>query len=190
MKRTVMMAGLALMGLCGVADAGATNFNVAALSTPFRFTLDGEVRPILTLERGTTYTFTATQTCLHPIVLTLSGTGGAGTVVYTAGVTGSGACNNAVLTFTPDENTPDVLFYVCTNHTGMGNQINVMTPPPPCPGDTNGDHMTNGADLSVLLGQFNTNVAPGTGADFNGDSVVNGADLSVLLSAFGCEHGM
>jgi len=55
-----------------------------------------------------------------------------------------------------------------------------------CPGDANGDCQTNGADLSVLLGQFNTNVSPGTGADYNSDGTVNGADLSVLLSNFGC----
>ena len=57
--------------------------------------------------------------------------------------------------------------------------------PPPCPGDTNGDNQINGADLSVLLSQFNSAVTPGSGADFNGDGLVNGADLSVLLSRFG-----
>lgn len=57
--------------------------------------------------------------------------------------------------------------------------------PPPCPGDTNGDGIINGADLSVLLSQFGQSVPPGTGADFNGDGIVNGADLSVLLSNFG-----
>lgn len=59
------------------------------------------------------------------------------------------------------------------------------TPPAPCPGDANGDHVINGADLSVLLGQFGSAVTPNTGADFNGDGQVNGADLSVLLGLFG-----
>jgi len=58
-------------------------------------------------------------------------------------------------------------------------------PPPSCPGDTNGDNQVNGADLSVLLGQFGQSVPPSTGADFNGDGLVNGADLSVLLGQFG-----
>ena len=57
-------------------------------------------------------------------------------------------------------------------------------PPPSCPGDTNGDNQVNGADLSVLLSQFNSSVTPGSGADFNGDGLVNGADLSVLLARF------
>jgi len=56
---------------------------------------------------------------------------------------------------------------------------------PPCAGDANGDNQVNGADLSVLLGQFGQSVTPGTGADFNGDGIVNGADLSVLLGRFG-----
>lgn len=188
--KNVLAAALAVMAMCGAANAGAPNYVVTVPAGPFRFALDGVERPVLTLERGTTYTFQATQSCLHPFVLTQSGSGGPATVVYTAGVMGSGACGGATLTFTPDANTPNTLFYVCTNHSGMGNQINIMTPPPPCAGDTNGDHMTNGADLSVLLGQFGSNVTPGTGADFNGDGIVNGADLSVLLSAFGCEHGV
>lgn len=61
----------------------------------------------------------------------------------------------------------------------------ISTPPPSCPGDTNGDHVINGADLSVLLATFGQSVAPGSGADFNADGTVNGADLSVLLSSFG-----
>ncbi len=61
----------------------------------------------------------------------------------------------------------------------------LFTTPPPCPGDANGDGSVNGADLSVLLGQFGTSVTPNTGADFNGDGQVNGADLSVLLGNFG-----
>lgn len=190
MNRTFAMTAVMIGALAGVASAGATNFVVTVPAGPFRYALDGVERPVLNLERGTTYTFQATQSCLHPFLLTASGGGGPGTVPFTQGVTGSNACGNAVLTFTPSETTPDVLFYVCSNHGGMGNQINIVTPPEPCPGDTNGDHMTNGADLSVLLSQFNTNVSPGTGADFNGDGVVNGADLSVLLAAFGCKHGM
>lgn len=60
------------------------------------------------------------------------------------------------------------------------------TPPPGCAGDTNGDGDCNGADLSVMLGQFGTSVTPDTGGDLNGDGLVNSADLSVLLADFGC----
>ncbi len=61
----------------------------------------------------------------------------------------------------------------------------LVVTPPACPGDANGDNLVDGADLSVLLGQFGTLVTPGTGADFNFDGHVNGADLSVLLGQFG-----
>lgn len=56
---------------------------------------------------------------------------------------------------------------------------------PTCAGDANGDRRVDGADLSVLLGQFGQFVPAGTGADFNCDGRVNGADLSVLLGTFG-----
>ncbi len=54
-----------------------------------------------------------------------------------------------------------------------------------CVGDANYDNVTNAADLSVLLSQWNQQVLPGSGADFNHDGIVNGADLSVLLGWFG-----
>jgi len=69
--------------------------------------------------------------------------------------------------------------------------IRVAGSAPPCncvrgQGDANGDCQVNGADLSVLLSQFGTNVPANTGADFNNSGNVDGADLSVLLSNFGC----
>lgn len=51
-------------------------------------------------------------------------------------------------------------------------------------GDINFDGSVNGADLSVLLGEFGqTTGLPA--ADLNCDGAVNGADLSVLLANFG-----
>jgi hypothetical protein len=51
----------------------------------------------------------------------------------------------------------------------------------PCVGDLNGDHVTDGADLGVLLGDWGLN----TQSDRNGDHVVDGADLGILLGAWG-----
>lgn len=56
---------------------------------------------------------------------------------------------------------------------------------PACPGDTNADQVVNSADLSVVLGLFNTPVSPFSGGDFNGDGRIDVADLSVLLGQFG-----
>ena len=51
---------------------------------------------------------------------------------------------------------------------------------PSIPGDLNGDGVVNGADLSIMLGEWGK--CPGCNGDLNGDGVVNGADLSILLS--------
>ena len=52
---------------------------------------------------------------------------------------------------------------------------------PACPTDLNGDGMTDGADLGLLLGAWNS---PGA-TDLNGDGVTDGADLGLLLGAWG-----
>ena len=52
----------------------------------------------------------------------------------------------------------------------------------PCPADLNQDRIVDGADLTILLSEweFSDSIA-----DLNGDSTVNGADLTILLSAWG-----
>jgi hypothetical protein len=50
-----------------------------------------------------------------------------------------------------------------------------------CTGDLNDDGIVDGADLGILLGQWNTQGS----ADFDGDGVVTGADLGTLLGAWG-----
>jgi hypothetical protein len=48
---------------------------------------------------------------------------------------------------------------------------------PSNPADLDGNGLVNGADLSILLSNWN-----GSGfGDLNGDGVVNGADLAVLI---------
>jgi len=83
----------------------------------------------------------------------------------------------------------DAGLYACYMTNGCGRTVSrsaqLIVVPPPCDGDANGDRTVNGADLSVLLGQFGDSVTPGTGADFNASGDVNGADLSVLLGQFG-----
>ena len=49
-----------------------------------------------------------------------------------------------------------------------------------CPGDYNGDGTVDGADLTILLGDWG-----GSAADLNGDGNVDGADLTILLGAWG-----
>ncbi len=56
------------------------------------------------------------------------------------------------------------------------------TMPVNCPADLNGDNAVNGADLGLLLSDWN---AAKSAADLNDDGMVNGADLGLLLSAWG-----
>ncbi|MGA1044649.1 MAG: dockerin type I domain-containing protein [Phycisphaerales bacterium] len=66
---------------------------------------------------------------------------------------------------------------------GLPNVAGCDAPNPNPPGDLNGDGLVNGADLSILLGDWGTCPPKGTClGDINGDGVVNGADLSILLS--------
>lgn len=52
-------------------------------------------------------------------------------------------------------------------------------------GDANFDYSVNGADLSKLLGRYNTTTGnTWANGDFNGDGAVNGADLSLLLGNY------
>jgi len=52
---------------------------------------------------------------------------------------------------------------------------------PANPADLNNDTRVDGADLGILLGEFDT---AGTLADIDGNGVVNGADLGILLAAW------
>lgn len=51
-----------------------------------------------------------------------------------------------------------------------------------CPGDINGDGIVDGADIGLLLVQWNTSDAA---VDLNGDEVIDGADIGILLLHWG-----
>jgi predicted outer membrane repeat protein len=54
--------------------------------------------------------------------------------------------------------------------------------PDPCVGDINADDIVNGADLSILLGEWNQ---ASESADLNLDGFIDGADLTILLGNWG-----
>lgn len=55
-----------------------------------------------------------------------------------------------------------------------------------CPADMDGDLMVQGADLTILLGQWGDCFdSTDCSADLNGDGYVNGADLTLMLGAWG-----
>ncbi|MBX3354897.1 MAG: VCBS repeat-containing protein [Phycisphaeraceae bacterium] len=53
---------------------------------------------------------------------------------------------------------------------------------PACVGDINNDGVVDGADLSIILGAWNTNDPT---ADLSGDGTVNGADVAIVLGNWG-----
>ena len=64
--------------------------------------------------------------------------------------------------------------------------FSIVSPPPLCPADLNGDGVVDAADLAMLLGSWGP--CRDCPADLNGDGVVNAADLALLLGSWGpCE---
>jgi glucose/arabinose dehydrogenase len=99
---------------------------------PEAFVLDGVASPVgvqgrdLFLERGVTYTFAMQDVpAMHPFYISTSGSG-SGDGVYEDGVTGNFATGNETLTFTPGDDTPDLLYYQCSLHAFMGGRIHVI----------------------------------------------------------------
>jgi hypothetical protein len=58
------------------------------------------------------------------------------------------------------------------------------------PGDANRDGTTNGADLNVVLSNYNQAGMDWVHGDFNGDGTVNGADLNTVLSNYNQNNGL
>ncbi len=148
---------------------------------PEAYYINGVEAAIVTLERGATYTFQMVDVpFFHPFYISTD-PNGAGAGVYSSGVTGNFAAGTSAVTFAVQAGAPDLLYYECGNHSGMGWRIQIVNP---CPGDANGDRVVNFADLNIVLGDFGL-MGAGLAGDVNGDGAVNFADLNLVLSNFG-----
>ena len=76
--------------------------------------------PVLYLSRGQTYIFVNGGGSTHPFEIRVSNGGSA----YSSGVSGS---QSGTQVFTVPMNAPSTLYYQCTQHSGMGNTINIVT---------------------------------------------------------------
>tara|TARA_B100001057_G_scaffold272593_1_gene272892 strand:- start:2500 stop:3651 length:1152 start_codon:yes stop_codon:yes gene_type:complete len=77
--------------------------------------------PVLYLRRGETYNFVNNSGGSHPFEIRASNGGSA----YSTGVTNNGAASGNIV-FTVPMGAPATLYYQCTNHSGMGNTINIV----------------------------------------------------------------
>lgn len=90
------------------------------------FVIDGDQGKELILIRGVEYRFIIKSTPMHDVYIS-SNEDGWGAEVIESGVKGN-FTYDGVLTFTPGEATPDVVYYQCQNHKAMGSRMFVVNP--------------------------------------------------------------
>ena len=92
---------------------------------PEAFAIDGQQGVPVTVVRGRTYVFQLQDVpAIHPFYITTNAAG-LGAEPYAEGVEGNFSTGNETVTFTPTENTPDLLYYQCGSHEFMGWRIYV-----------------------------------------------------------------
>jgi len=115
--------------ITGTGNLNVTGIVTASLSNSWTLTGNGsayffsgagfdgtETNPTVHLVRGQRYRFNASGS--HPF--RIQATSGASGTVYSDGVTNN---NSAAVDFNVQNDAPDVLFYQCTNHSGMAGKI-------------------------------------------------------------------
>ena len=92
-----------------------------------KYYIDGILTKSLTLKKGYTYYFDATDSTTnnHPLFIGTISTGGSYTYEYTSGVTNS-RTTTETLTFIVPSDSPSTLYYNCGNHAAMGGTITIM----------------------------------------------------------------
>jgi hypothetical protein len=98
--------------------------------------INGAESPVLVVERWVEYTFVVAAGPTHPLYITTSVIGGgalddyANQTVFAGGDADAGAPGDAaVVRWTPDAATPDVVYYQCAVHQKIGWKIRVVDPP-------------------------------------------------------------
>ena len=90
------------------------------------FSIDGVPGKSLVLERGKTYTFEIHTDPKHDVYLSSKEIGW-GSSPIVKGVKGA-FIYDGTMTFTPDEDTPDKVYYACRNHPYMGAVLYIVDP--------------------------------------------------------------
>lgn len=98
-----------------------------SIGHPHAMFVDGDEARELKLMRGVTYTFNINTPASHPFVISSSEIGGSANTpaVITDGVV-NGNISSGLMSFTPNANHPDTLYYQCNNHAYMGWIIHIV----------------------------------------------------------------
>ncbi len=95
-------------------------FGLGSLSC---FFIDGFEMPQLNLVKGIDYTFNVLSAG-HPFHISTDNIGGNSTNLYSLGQSNAPSDNGAIL-FSPPISAPSQLYYICSNHQYMGNDVNI-----------------------------------------------------------------
>ena len=90
------------------------------------FFVDGVPGKELVMERGKTYKIIVSTNPKHDVYISTKPIGW-GSTAWTDGVEGMYTYKGTI-TFTPNKNTPNVLYYSCRNHPYMGGKIDIVNP--------------------------------------------------------------
>jgi|MDSZ01.2.fsa_nt_gb hypothetical protein len=152
-----------------------------------------ENKPALYLMRGEKYRFSVDASG-HPFYIQTSAGAYNASNVYTDGVTGGGAVDGNV-DFNVQFDAPNLLYYVCSNHSGMGNAIHILNK------DSDGLISGSAQIVSGLVGQnisvgeltatkvvtniVSQSIAFATGSTIFGDEITDAHQMTGSLSISG-----
>jgi len=109
-----------------------TTHNKTVTVNSGKFYIDGDIIPTLSFLRGDTYVFDQSDSSnsTHPLKFSVTNDN-SGSVEYTTGVSVLGLAGSAgaTVTITVSSDAPDTLYYYCGNHSNMGANITLTSPP-------------------------------------------------------------
>lgn len=168
-------------------NAGFHNQEVKTVSVPNGisggFTIDGQSKPNLTLERGKTYRFDTSDSSLssHPIAFGDTTEISSSTSVYgTLFFVTSGTAGSYYLLEVTDE-MPSTFYYFCDTHSGMGGSVTISNASNTAPEIVSPSEVYTKPSNYVYVDEGTKSVATFSANDAEGDSLnyfVTGTDAS------------